>query len=140
MTVASITSGARAYYQDARKNLALRSLESELAKIIKASNAHRKNGVAPGAEVYGILLGKAEAALDKFCTTHKVLKSEIESQMPALTELRTLGTKTKPKNPLVMFFGSAVGLYVAILLAGLLSGFIQRVFHFGWAVAQFHLR
>lgn len=127
-------------YRQARKAVALRQLEGKLAKIIAMSNGHRKNNVAKYSDTYQILLVKAEDAISEYCAAYSVPAGEIYAQMPAIKELRDWGSSAPIEAPAaVKVIGYISMTIIGIFVAGWAAGVIQRLFHFGWTIANYHM-
>jgi hypothetical protein len=119
------------------KEIARRNLESKLAKIIVTANGHRTKNVPRYAPVYGSLYRSAEDHIAKFCTKYDVPELEIYSQLPAMKELKDWAMDSRPSLYRVRLAAMKLFLSViGVVILGLSSGLIQRLFHFGWMLSQ----
>ena len=126
-------------YRDARKAIALRTLEGKLAKIITISNGHRKNGLPKHAPAYQALAKQAVSLIDTFCLEYSVDQDEVYAQIPAMTELKELGSPAPAEmNPAGRIVAGILGVIFGLIVAGFLTGAIQRLFHLGWTIAHYH--
>jgi hypothetical protein len=119
-----------------RKAWALRQLESKMAKIITTFNGHRKKNVAKHSPVYRTLLQKAESLISDFCTEYDVPYLTIETQMPALVELKKWGAaapsaSSKIGYVIVYVIVGIIGSVIIVIGLGFATGLIERLFHLG---------
>jgi hypothetical protein len=122
---------------EAKKGIARRQLEGKLARIIATANGHRKNNLPKHALAYQSLWTQAEGAVDKFCYDHAVQQSDVYAQIPALEELKGWGAPAPKSVPLLARFGlTAVGIVIALIITGFVSGAAQRLFTLGWHLAH----
>ena len=130
---------ANALFKSAARVIALRRLENELASILRTVSGHRKNKLPQGASQFRILWQKADVQVFKFCTDYDVPRQEIESQVPALSELRALAqSPARPKTKMIALSVLISGT-VAIFLMGFATGLIQHLFTYGFNSAQWVL-
>lgn len=127
--------------REAKKAMALYSLENKLSKIINTANGHRKNKLPKHAPAYQELFRQATIAVHEFCTTHSVPEQDVYTQIPALGELREWGSAPpsageRIASGVTKAGAVSIGVIITIILTGLVSGWIQRLFHFGWALAH----
>jgi hypothetical protein len=115
-----------------RKGLALRLLESELAQIVRTVSSHKRNKVPQGSSQYQSLWRRADQLVDSFCSTYQVDRSEIEAQLPALTEMRNLSVPPAQRNKKLALLFSVVGVFVLTIMTGFVAGVFHWVFSVGW--------
>ena len=90
-------------YRSLRRYTAKRSLESELALIVRTVIGHKRNKVPAGASQYRSLWNIADQKVDSYCVTYQANRAEIEAQIPALKELCDLAQMPNAPKKAVPF-------------------------------------
>jgi hypothetical protein len=108
-----------------------RRLENELASILRTVSAHKKNGVPKGASQYQALNRAVNNQVIFFCQTYGIDPLEIEAQLPALGELKTLATPNKVWAPLVWIGLSATIGSIGVVILGFLVGVSYYLYTYG---------
>jgi hypothetical protein len=126
------------YWHNFKKFWALRSLESDLSRILKIMTGHKNNKVPAGSSHYVALHNEAINRIVQFCTEYKVTLASIYTQIPALKELEDLAypvvsstVKKIAYAPLVI-----IGLSTLILFLGLFTHIIHWLFNFGYNLVR----
>ena len=128
---------AGSQYRSLRRYIAKRSLESELASIIRTVGGHKRNKVPAGASQYWSLWHIADQKVDTFCVAYQANRGEIEAQIPALKELCDLAQMPNaPKRAIKAAEGLVTGV-VLFTLSGFAAGIIQWLFHLGMNFAHY---
>ena len=117
--------------------VAKRSLESELASIIRTAAGHKRNKVPAGASQYRSLWNIADRKVDSFCAAYRVDRADIEAQIPALKELCNLAQMPNAPKKAIKITGGLVTGVVVFTLSGFAAGIIQWLFHLGMNFAHY---
>ena len=124
-------------YQSLRRYAAKRSLESELALIVRTVIGHKRNKVPAGASQYRSLWNVADQKVDFFCAAYRADRGEIEAQIPALKELHDLAQVPHAPKKAIKIAGGLVTGVVVLTLSGFAAGIIQCLFHLGMNFAHY---
>jgi hypothetical protein len=122
---------AGSHYRSLRRHIAKRSLESDLASIVRTVGGHKRNKVPAGASQYRSLWHIADQKVDFFCVAFRADRLEIEAQIPALKELCDLAQTPNASKKAIKIVGSLVTGVVVFSLSGFAAGIIQWLFHLG---------
>ena len=125
---------AGSQYRSLRRYIAKRSLESELASIIRTVGGHKRNKVPAGASQYWSLWHIADQKVDTFCVAYQANRAEIEAQVPALKELCDLAQMPNAPKKGIKAAGGLVTGFVVFILFGFAAGIIQWLFHLGMKI------
>jgi hypothetical protein len=128
---------AASQYRSFRRYIAKRSLESELASIIRTVGGHKRNKVPAGASQYRSLWHIADQKVDTFCVAYQANRAEIEAQIPALKELCDLAQMPNVPKKAIKTAGGLVTGFVVFILFGFAAGIIQWLFHLGMYFAHY---
>jgi hypothetical protein len=101
---------AESHYRSLRRYIAKRSLESELASIVRTVGGHKRNKVPAGASQYRSLWHIADQKVDFFCVAFRADRGEIEAQIPALKELCDLAQMADVPKKAIKIAGGLVTL------------------------------
>ncbi len=128
----SIVKESASIMQLLRRGIAQRQLEGQLSSIIRTVAGHKKNKVPRGDPRYVSLYSNSMAKVNRFCEMYNVPMNEIDSQIPALQELKNLATVPdfRPAWYLTAVGILALGLSVSFL--GVVTGIVQYLFNFGY--------
>lgn len=118
-----------------RKFLAQRTLENDLAGIVRTVAGHKKNNVPRGASQYLSLYNVAEIKVNEFCRRYRIDRSDIEAQIPALKELQDLATAPKIQSRVLPTLITLVAVICGVYLLGMLTGLGQWIFDIGYHTA-----
>ena len=124
-------------YRSLRRHVAKRSLESELASIIRTVAGHKRNKVPTGASQYRSLWNIADQKVDSYCVIYQTNRAEIEAQIPALKELCDLAQMPNVPKKAIKTAGGLVTGVVVFSLSGFAAGIIQWLFHLGMNFAHY---
>ena len=124
-------------YRSLRRYTAKRSLESELALIVRTVIGHKRNKVPAGASQYRSLWNIADQKVDSYCVTYQANRAEIEAQIPALKELCDLAQIPDAPKKAIKIAGGLVTGVVVFSLSGFAAGIIQWLFHLGMNFAHY---
>lgn len=92
-----------------QKQIALRSLEGTLAKVITTANGHRKQNVKKHSAVYAALWQTAKSEIAAYCLKQDATFEDVYAQMPALKELEQWAEPAPPKSsPIAYVIGGIV--------------------------------
>jgi hypothetical protein len=127
----------RLQYLSLRRYTAKRSLESELALIVRTVIGHKRNKVPTGASQYRSLWSIADQKVDSYCVTYQANRAEIEAQIPALKELCDLAQMPNAPKKAIKIAGGLVTGVVVFSLSGFAAGIIQWLFHLGMNFAHY---
>jgi hypothetical protein len=128
---------AESHYRSLRRYIAKRSLESELASIVRTVGGHKRNKVPAGASQYRSLWHIADQKVDFFCVAFRADRGEIEAQIPALKELCDLAQMADVPKKAIKIAGGLVTGVVLFSLSGFAAGIIQWLFHLGVNFAHY---
>lgn len=128
---------AESHYRSLRRYIAKRSLESELASIVRTVGGHKRNKVPAGASQYRSLWHIADQKVDFFCVAFRADRGEIEAQIPALKELCDLAQMPNAPKKAIKIAGGLVTGVVLFSLSGFAAGIIQWLFHLGVNFAHY---
>jgi hypothetical protein len=128
---------AGSHYRSLRRHIAKRSLESELASIVRTVGGHKRNKVPAGASQYRSLWHIADQKVDFFCVAFRADRGEIEAQIPALKELCDLAQMPDVPKKAIKIAGGLVTGVVLFSLSGFAAGIIQWLFHLGVNFAHY---
>lgn len=128
---------AGSQYRSLRRYIAKRSLESELASIIRTVGGHKRNKVPAGAPQYCSLWKIADQKVDSFCAAYRADRGEIDAQIPALKELHDLAQMPNTPKKGIKAAGGLVTGFVVFILFGFAAGIIQWLFHLGMNFAHY---
>jgi hypothetical protein len=106
-----------------RQFLQRRRLESHLARLVIAAQAHEASGLAPGAPSYRLLKREAEQLIGKFSHRWNVSQDQLHADFPVLTRLQRLAAPAVRvarvgRALIVVAFGLIV-FFTAGMLAGI---------------------
>src|ERR1017187_5501606 len=124
-------------YRSLRRYIAKRSLESELALIVRTVIGHKRNKVPAGAPQYRSLWNISDQKVDSFCVAYRADRAEIEAQIPALKELCDLAQMPNAHKRTIKIAGGLVTCVVVFSLSGFAAGIIQWLFHLGMNFAHY---
>ena len=124
-------------YRSLRRYIARRSLESELALIVRTVIGHKRNKVPAGASQYRSLWNLADQKVDFYCVAYQANRAEIEAQVPALKELCDLAQMPNAPKKGIKAAGGLVTGFVVFILFGFAAGIIQWLFHLGMNFAHY---
>jgi hypothetical protein len=123
-------------YAGFRRLVAKRLLENELSSIIRTVAGHKRNKLPKGASQYQSLWHVADTKVQRFCDDHRVDRTEVEAQIPALKELRDLSqAPATPNHAAQVAIGFISGTVVFIAI-GFFTGVIHWLFTLGYSWAQ----
>jgi hypothetical protein len=94
-----------------------KKLNWQLAQLMNAAKAHETNGLAAGSSEYQLLYLEADRLLGKYAAQFGVSRALLDSQVPALSVLKTLSAATPPDKSKLLLFGLAVASPVLLGLA-----------------------
>ena len=128
---------AGSQYRSLRRYIAKRSLENELASIIRTAGGHKRNKIPAGASQYRSLWHIADQKVDSYCVAYQADRTEIEAQIPALKELCDLAQIPNAAKKAIKIAGGLVTGVVVFSLSGFAAGIIQWLFHLGMNFAHY---
>jgi hypothetical protein len=136
-SLGAIRNEVRFLYVNVRRQIAKRSLENELASIIRTVAGHKRNKVPAGAPQYRSLWNIADQKLDSYCVAYQASRAEIEAQIPVLIELCDLAQMPNAPRKAIKVAGGFVTCAVVFTLSGFAAGIIQWLFHLGMNFAHY---
>jgi hypothetical protein len=135
-TAAKCWDALQSKYGDICRMVAMRLLENELASIIRTVAGHKRNNLPKGASQYQSIWRVADTKVQKFCDEHRVDRAEIEAQIPALNELRSLAQVPAVSNHTAKIAVRFISGAVAFIAFGFLTEVIHWLFTLGYEIAQ----
>jgi hypothetical protein len=119
----------RAKWKSLQLAWAKRSLESQLATVLRSAQGHESNGVRAGDRQYILLMSQAEGLCARFADRWQIEPELLKAHVPGLCKLRTLA-QPNPKRPIYrLALLLIIGIPILFLLIGTLAGLVGAGFH-----------
>jgi hypothetical protein len=106
-----------------------RSLESELATVLRSAQGHESNGIRTGDRQYILLMNQAEGMCARFADRWQIDADLLKAHIPGLCKLRTLAQPTTERPISRIALVLVIGTPLLLFLMGTLGGLVSVGFH-----------